>query len=187
MVAETARIWRAPDLGGLELFRATLREFSFHPHAHEEFFIALTEAGLVTPRYRGTRHVLGPGDLLVLNPGEAHAGGPPDGGCWTYRALYPSQALLREISAEFPAGTAAVPQFGLDAVQDREVTALLRRFHRLTESPGASRWERETCLARALVLLTGRHALGPAEPRPAASPARSAAPGSTWTGTLPTA
>ena len=160
-------MWRAPDLGGLELFRATLREFSFHPHAHEEFFIALTEAGLVTPRYRGARHVLGPGDLLVLNPEEAHAGGPPDGGCWTYRALYPSQALLREISAEFPAGTAAVPEFGLDAVQDREVTALLRRFHRLTESPGASRLERETYLARALVLLTGRHALGPAEPRPA--------------------
>ena len=183
MVAETARLWRAPDLGGLELFRATLRGFSFHPHAHEEFFIALTEAGLVTPRYRGDRHVLGPSDLLVLNPEEAHAGGPPEGGSWTYRALYPSRALLRGISVEFPAGAAALPQFGLDAVHDREVTALLRRFHRLTESPGASRLERETCLARALVLLTGRHALGPAEPRPAANPARSARPGSTWMAT----
>ena len=160
-------MWRAPDLGGLDLFRATLREFSFYPHAHEEFFIALTEAGLVTPSYRGARHVLGPGDLLVLNPGEAHAGGPPDGGCWTYRALYPSRALFSEISAEFPAGSAAVPEFSPDAVQDREVTALLHRFHRLSETPGASRLEREACLARALVLLAARHALGPAEPRPA--------------------
>ena len=161
-------MWRAPDLGDLELFRATLREFSFHPHAHEEYFIALTEAGLVTPSYRGARHVLGPGDLLVLNPEEAHAGGPPADRSWTYRALYPSRALLREISAEFPARPAApVPEFGPAAVRDREVAGLLRRFHQLTEAPGSSRLDRETCLARALVLLTGRHALGLAEPSPA--------------------
>jgi AraC-like DNA-binding protein len=163
---EPARLWRAPDLGGLELFRATLREFSFRPHAHAEYFIALTEAGLVTPSYRGARHVLGPGDLLVLNPEEAHAGGPPADRSWTYRALYPSRGLLHEITAEFPSGT-PVPEFGPAAVRDPEVAALLRRFHRLTESPGTSRLDRETCLARALVLLAGRHARRPAEPRPA--------------------
>lgn len=160
-------MWWAADLGGLELFRATLREFSFRPHAHEEFFIALTEAGLVTPIYRRGRRVLGPGDLIVLNPEEAHAGGPPGGGSWSYRALYPGRALLREITAEFPAGPAALPEFGQEAVRDREVAASLRRFHRLTESPGSSILERETHLARALVLLAGRHALRPAEPRPA--------------------
>jgi AraC-like DNA-binding protein len=164
--ADTARMWRATDLGGLELFRARLSEFSFRPHAHEEFFIALTEAGLVTPTYRSTRHVLSVADLLVLNPEEAHAGGPPAGRSWTYRALYPSRALLRQITAEFPAGTARVPEFGPDAVRDPEVTALLRRFHRLTESPGSSALERETHLVRALVLLTGRHARRPAEPGP---------------------
>ena len=42
------RIWRADDLGGLELLRATLTRFAFRPHAHEEFFIALTEDGLAT-------------------------------------------------------------------------------------------------------------------------------------------
>lgn len=160
-------MWRVADLGGLELFRATLREFSFRPHAHEEYFIALTEAGLVTPTYRSARHVLGPGDLIVLNPEEAHAGGPPASGSWTYRALYPSRALLRQISAEFPAGIAAVPEFGPEAVRDPEVAASLRHFHRLTESPGSSLLERESHLARALVLLTGRHARRPAEPRPA--------------------
>jgi hypothetical protein len=102
----------------------------------------------------------------VLNPEEAHAGGPPAGRSWTYRALYPSRALLRQITAEFPAGTAAQPQFGPDALRDREVTALLHRFHRLTESPGSSLLERETHLTRALVLLTNRHALRPTEPRP---------------------
>src|SRR6266511_3912442 len=95
--ADDARMWRTADLGGLELLRATLSEFAFRPHAHEEFFIALTETGLATPTYRRTTHVIGPGDLLVLNPEEAHAGGPRAEGSWTYRALYPRPALMREI------------------------------------------------------------------------------------------
>ena len=161
-----ARMWRAADLGGLELFRATLSEFSFRPHAHEEFFLALTEAGLVTPTYRGASHLIGPGDLLVLNPEEAHAGGPPAALSWTYRAFYPGPGLLRGIMAEFPAGGPDLPEFSRDVVRDPEVATLLRRFHRLTESPRPGMLERETQLTAALVLLIGRHAATPRQPRP---------------------
>ncbi len=150
-----ARIWRTEDLGGLELFQATLSEFAFRPHAHEEFFIAVTEAGLATPVYRGDRHVIGPGDLIVLNPEEAHAGGPPAEGSWTYRALYPGQGLMREVAAEFPRGHP--PRFGGDVIRDREVVARLRRFHRLCEPPESDLLERQECLAEALMLLIGRH------------------------------
>jgi AraC-like DNA-binding protein len=151
-------MWRAEDLGGLELFRATLSEFAFRPHAHEEFFIALTDAGLATPTYRGDSHVVGPGDLIVLNPEEAHAGGPPAERSWTYRALYPGPDLMRRIVAEFRAGTPALPEFGGNVVRDPEVAARLRRFHQLSESSGASRLEREAYLAEALVALVGRYA-----------------------------
>jgi AraC-like DNA-binding protein len=157
---------RLPDMGGLELFSATLSEFSFRPHAHEEFFIALTEAGCVVPTYRGASHVIGAGDLLVLNPEEAHAGGPPAEGSWTYRAMYPSRGLMREIAAEFPADGRAVPEFGRDIVRDPAVAAALRHYHGLTGSPRSSMLERETQLAHALVLLTGRYAVTPREPRP---------------------
>lgn len=157
-------MWRAAEFGGLELFRATVREFAFHPHAHEEFFIALTEDGLVTPTYRGDRHVISPGDLIVLNPEEAHSGGPPPDASWTYRALYPSPDAMREITAEF--GRSTLPEFSGEVVRDREVTARLHRFHRLSESPGASLLEREAHLAEALVLLVGRHATPRHEPRP---------------------
>lgn len=162
--ADGARLWRAADLGGLELFSATLREFSFQPHAHEEYFIALTEAGLVAPAYRGSSHVIGPGDLLVLNPEEVHAGGPV-AGSWTYRALYPSRDLMRDIAAEFPAGGIAVPEFGTDIVRDEAVATSLRRYHSLVESPRSGKLERETQLVRALVLLTGRHGTRSREPR----------------------
>jgi AraC-like DNA-binding protein len=158
-------MWRAEDLGGLELLRATLSEFAFRPHAHEEFFIALTEGGLATPTFRGDTHVIGPGDLIVLNPEEAHAGGPPAEGSWTYRALYPRPDLMRGITAEFPGDRPTMPEFGGDIVRDREVAARLRRFHRLSERPGSSMLEREAQLAEALVLLVGRHAAPPQAPR----------------------
>lgn len=158
-------MWRAEDLGGVEFLWATLSEFAFRPHAHEEFFIALTEAGLAAPAYRGDRHVIGPGDLIVLNPEEAHAGGPA-AGSWTYRALYLRPALMREIMAEFPAASPASPVFAGDVVRDREVTALLRRFHRLSESPGPSALELQEHLAGALMLLAGRHAAPAQQPRP---------------------
>ncbi len=161
-------MWRAEDLGGLELLRATLTEFAFRPHAHEEFFIALTEEGLATPTYRGDTHVIGPGDLLVLNPEEAHAGGPPAEGSWTYRALYPRPALMREIieiMTGFPGDRPTMPEFGGDIVRDPEVAARLHRFHRLSERPGSTILERESHLTEALVLLVGRHAAPPQAPR----------------------
>jgi AraC-like DNA-binding protein len=163
-------MWWADDLGGLELLRATVSEFAFHPHAHEEYFLALTEAGLVTPTYRGDTHLIGPGDLIVLNPEEAHAGGPPAEASWTYRALYPGVDLMREIMAEFPAnrgvaGRPATPRFGGDVVRDRDVAASLRRFHRLAERPESSPLERQAQLADALVLLVARHAAPRQTPR----------------------
>lgn len=150
------RMWRTADLGGLELFRATISAFAFHPHAHEEFFIALTETGVATPMYRGSRHILGPGDLLVLNPEESHAGGPPSGRTWTYRAIYPSPSLMREIAAELP--RSKKPEFHGDSIRDPRVAERLRRFHELSEQSGSSALEREAHLTEALVLLIARHA-----------------------------
>jgi len=164
--ARGARLWRAADLGGVELFSATIGEFAFRPHAHEEFFIALTERGLATPTYRGNTHAIGPGDLIVLNPEEAHSGGSPAEHVWTYRALYPRQELMREIMPEFHSARIGIPQFGGDVVRDQEIAARLHRFHALSEAPESSALERETHLAEALVLLVGRHATPTQTPRP---------------------
>ncbi|MFY1693151.1 helix-turn-helix domain-containing protein [Plantactinospora sp. WMMB782] len=155
--ADPARMWRVADLGGLELFRATISEFEFRPHAHEEFFLALTEDGLARPTYRGGSHVVGPDDVIALNPEEAHAGGPPAESSWSYRALYPGPELFGRIVAEFPGDRPGMPAFGADVVRDRRVVDRLRRFHLLSESVRANRLEREECLVEALVLLVTRH------------------------------
>lgn len=164
-----ARAWRCADLGGVELFRATVSEFAFRPHAHEEFFIALTDAGTASPVYRGDKHVVGPGDLIVMNPEEAHAGGPLAGVSWAYRALYPSQELMRHITAGLPSGISAMPWFATDVVRDLDVATRLHRFHELSESPWSNALQRETYLAEGLACLTGRYAR---YPRAAWSPGR---------------
>jgi AraC-like DNA-binding protein len=155
-------MWRACDFGGVELFSATLTEFAFQPHAHEEFFIALTEQGLCAPSYRGGRHVNGPGDLIVLNPEEAHAGGPPAGGSWTYRSLYLRPELFGKIT----------PRFTADVITDRSIAGRLHRYCQLAALPGSSPLERESLLAAAMGLLAARHAAPPVPPRaPGAEPA----------------
>jgi AraC-like DNA-binding protein len=165
--SDGARAWRCADLGGLELFRASVSQFTFRPHAHGEFFVAITETGLAAPRYRGSRHLVGPGDMIVLNPEEAHAGGPPPGVSWTYRSLYVPPGLMERVMAEYPRGTRASRWPAADVIRDPEVTGLLLRFHRLSEAPGPDALEREACLAEGLALLGGRHA-GP--PRAAGAP-----------------
>lgn len=161
-----SRVWRSADLDGLELFRATDLRFTFRPHAHEEFFIALTEAGQAASIYRGDRHAIGPGDIIVLNPEEGHAGGPPPGNSWAYRSLYLPSALMGRIAAELTPDTPAMPWFATDVVRDPHLAALLLRFHRLSEQPGSIALHREAYLAEGLLLLASRHAGIPRQPRP---------------------
>jgi hypothetical protein len=98
-----ARAWRCADLGGLDLLRASVSEFAFRPHAHEEFFLALTETGAAAPVYRRGRHAIGPGDLIVLNPEEAHAGGASG-------RRFKTARQDRQAASEFAAMAASSPR-----------------------------------------------------------------------------
>lgn len=160
-----ARVWRSADLGGVELFRVRDLRFTFRPHAHEEFFVALTEAGRAMALYRGASHAIGPGDIIVLNAEEAHAGGPPAGDYWAYRSLYVPSDLMRRLASELVPGRQATPWFAADVIRDPRAAAVLLRFHALTERPGSSALERETCLIEGLLLLQSQHAEIPRPPR----------------------
>jgi AraC-like DNA-binding protein len=153
-----ARLWRVDVLGGLELLRARYVEFSFSPHTHEEFMIAVTEGGTALPRYRGGAHIHGPGDMLVLNPGEIHGGGPARRAIWRYRAFYLPAALLQRAAQELSGINRRLPQFAEDLVSDPHVAAMLRQAHTAFEKP-SSVLERESRLLEALVNLVTRHAV----------------------------
>lgn len=155
---DDARLWRVDILGGLELLRAHYVEFTYSPHTHEEFMIAVTEGGAALPRYRGGAHLHGPGDVLVLNPGEVHGGGPAQGAIWRYRAFYAPAALLQRAAQELTGVGRGFPEFAEDVVADPYVAAMLRQAHTALEEP-SSVLERESRLFEALASLVTRHAV----------------------------
>jgi AraC-like DNA-binding protein len=155
---DDARLWRVGAFGGLDLLRAFYVDFSFPPHTHEEFLIAVTESGTALPRYRGSMHLHGPGDVLVLNPGEVHGGGPAGRSIWRYRAFYPPTILMQQAGEDLAGTDLGYPKFAKEVVRDPYLADMLRRAHVAFEAL-SSALERESHLLRALVSLIARHAV----------------------------
>jgi len=53
---------------GLERAEVYLSTCAFEPHRHDTYTIGITRAGVQTFRYRGTRRVSLPGQLVILHP-----------------------------------------------------------------------------------------------------------------------
>jgi AraC-like DNA-binding protein len=80
---------------GVERAEVYLSTTAFEPHRHDSYAIGLTTVGVQTFRYRGTRRVSLPGQLVILHPDELHDGaaGTDDG--FGYRVLYVAPELVR--------------------------------------------------------------------------------------------
>jgi hypothetical protein len=117
--------------------------------------IAVTEgAPPTTARVKAPS--LGPGDVLVLNPGEVHGGGPARGSIWRYRAFYLRADLVKLAVHELTGATRVDPEFSQKVLRDRHMATLLRRAHMALEEP-KSVLERESLLLEALARLIAVH------------------------------
>jgi AraC-like DNA-binding protein len=121
-------VWRraCPAGQALDLLHARVAE-PYAPHVHEEYAVGACTAGREVIRYRGTLHYAGPGSVVVLEPGEAHTGGPADPPDFTYRVMYPAAGLLAEgRQAQAPR---RMPRFREPVIADPGLAAELRRLH----------------------------------------------------------
>jgi AraC-like DNA-binding protein len=121
-------VWRRAYPAGqaLDLLHARVAE-PYAPHVHEEYAVGACTAGREVIRYRGTLHYAGPGSVVVLEPGEAHTGGPADPPDFTYRVMYPAAGLLAE--GRLAEGTPRMPRFREPVIADPGLAAELRRLH----------------------------------------------------------
>jgi AraC-like DNA-binding protein len=156
---DAARLWHADAFGGLELLRASFVQFSFAPHAHDEFMIVVTEGGAARPRFWGAEQHVAAGSFFVLNPGEVHGGGPVTGSTWRYRSFYPPAALMERVASELTGTTRGIPQFAERLIVDPATEALLRQAHLALEVPDST-LAGESHLLGALATLIARHAAG---------------------------
>ncbi|HEY7123722.1 MAG TPA: AraC family transcriptional regulator [Ktedonobacterales bacterium] len=154
---EQAKFWRADDLGGLELLRATYITHEFARHSHPEFMVGVIEQGTCTFYYRGDIHVAPAGSIVLINPGEAHDGSGGEARSLTYRTFYPAEGLLQQIASEVAGRQWGIPYFSVPVLQNQPLSLLLRRLHGVLEQ-STSTLERESVFLWTFAQLISRHA-----------------------------
>ena len=150
----SATVMRSIQLsfGSLDLFLARGFVHRFPPHVHEEHAIGVFEGGASVISYRGVSATAVNGSLLAISAGQVHSAHAPKPEGWSYRMLYPSPVLLRNVI-----GLEAGDLFPRAVIRDAELGAHMGAVHRLLMTEGAS-MAAETALTGLLRVLWMRHA-----------------------------
>jgi AraC-like DNA-binding protein len=161
---DRARLWREPRHQGLECLSASFRTHRYPLHAHDTYVVGVIVAGCETYRLRGVRRYAGPGDICLVNPGEAHDGEPYEDG-YAYRMTYPSVELMRAICEDATGrGGPETPCFRPPTVRDGDAAGLFRTAHERLER-GGDGLAADECLVAAYGLMLLHHADGGAPAR----------------------
>ena len=152
-----SRYWRPEGFGGVDLLRADASTHRYARHSHEGYAIGVVEAGAHAFAARGKRWTAIPGRIVIVNPDDAHDGGPAthEGG-YSYRMIYVDGATLTTAIEEAAGRRPATPFFPYAVVGDAALADRLSNLHRMCEHPEA-KLARETLLITALVELASRH------------------------------
>jgi AraC-like DNA-binding protein len=153
---ETSTFWHAPDIGDLELLRANFITHQFPRHFHEGYVMGVIERGVEAFHYRGAIHYAPAGSIVVINPGEVHTGFAGDASGWTYRMLYPSVDLIREIDTQMTGRNRDLPAFPEPVIRDRELALRLQQLHRILGESGTA-LRRQTLFMETVSLLLRCH------------------------------
>ncbi|WP_213806566.1 AraC family transcriptional regulator [Granulicella sp. dw_53] len=148
---ENLLLLRWPELAGVELLRADFRHHAFVPHWHDTYMIAATAKGPELMRHNRVEHVVEPGTLSMVNPGEIHdceALDPKLG--WHYRVLYLSPETIHASAREL--GLGGELQFERPLVVDAWGADQFLQLHKRLED-SVSRLERESHFAVGLAHL----------------------------------
>ncbi|MBD2099646.1 AraC family transcriptional regulator [Leptolyngbya sp. FACHB-261] len=154
---EQVKFWRTPDLGNLELMRATYITHSFPRHSHDSFGIGIIEQGALRFNCEDKAHIIPAGNLILINPGQVHHGHAATASGWTYRIIYPEATLLQQALSELNERRCELPYFPNADIHDHNLAQLLLRLHQTLETP-TTLLERESRLVLTLTQLIARHA-----------------------------
>jgi AraC-like DNA-binding protein len=88
--------WRMGERG-VELLEASFHSHVYERHIHETYAIGVTLKGIQRFWCRGTIRNSVPGDIVAINPGEAHDGKSGTDAGYAYRMLYIPATWMRAI------------------------------------------------------------------------------------------
>ena len=115
---------------GLETSAAHYVRQTFKPHAHPEYLIGVITGGVHSVWCRGERHVVPPGTLMSMRPGDVHHGNAAVEAGWMQRMFYVDETTMAEILADRQdTSSASLPDFGRCDRYDAMLAARLERIH----------------------------------------------------------
>lgn len=131
---DSTTYWQHPRFPDLSLLKARFTRHRYELHTHPTYVVALITAGCEQLRI-GRRQVSAPlGTVLIVHPEECHDGEAGAAEGWSYRTLYPSVALMTDITHEL--GGAAPPVFARCAIDDALLARAIDAAHRDAEHDG---------------------------------------------------
>lgn len=126
----------------------------FPNHFHDYYVIGLIEQGKRRLWYRNREYAIGPGCVLLFNPGDTHACVQTDGGTLDYRGFNIATEIMLDLAEEIT-GKRALPGFSPAVLRDEDVSCYLRPLHDLVLN-GSLEFGKEESLLFMLSLLMRR-------------------------------
>lgn len=163
MAKDTIRFLRVRDLPHLELYQGVDVTRSVNRHIHLVFSLSVAEAGVRCHETREGKYWVTPGDIVVVNYGEAHSGGVPAGNSFSSRSLRLGRSLLHDLGEKIGVRLAAL-RLRQPVVKDPELARQVLALHGLMAVPEA-KLAKECLLLDVFAKLWSRHAqAGPLAP-----------------------
>lgn len=154
---ESATIWRADDIGDLELLHARYIRHAFARHTHEGATIGIIEDGAERFYYRGAMHTAVAGQIVTFDPEEPHSGEAADQYGWRFRLFYINPSLFHQLGGDPQKFAHRAPHFRQPIIDDPLFATALRQLHLQLESPG-NKLERQSSFFDVMARFTERHA-----------------------------
>lgn len=131
--------WLAPDAPSVEMIAADYVAQRFAPHWHLGFAVGVVNRNMQRFRADGRDWVVGPGDLILLNPGQVHDGSSlhPDG--WSSRMAYIPEAAFFGLTGLSCVDDRSPLRFTTAVVNHPALAARVAEWHVASESPFAGR------------------------------------------------
>lgn len=150
--ADVTSMGRSDASGGLDLMLAVHRTYTFPRHFHDAYVVQAIESGVDKFFCRGAFHEAGAGEVVCLNPGDVHTGGPAHGRLLRYRSFYLQTRYLADVASDLGHPGDRPPEFHHCVISDAALAGRLAQIHSAICRP-APRIEAEVCLLEGVTAL----------------------------------
>lgn len=132
-----------PEFDNLELFRANSIHYTYARHSHPDYSIGIIEAGVGGNYYQGSTYLAPPGSIILMNPDEVHTGYSANNLPLTYRMLYPSINIIKQLAKEIQ--VCELPYFKEAFIKNEVLAKNIYNLHAVLEQ-SQNQLERQSML-----------------------------------------